>query len=344
MAHIPTVDIRQLGDISFDRQLALAQQPNRDYDVDRWLFVPNTYTEYRYILGTRGEKPLICVGINPSTARPGALDPTLKSVERIARNSGFDSFIMFNVYAQRATSPDDMERTCNPELHRENMRAFAYILSRTPDPVVWAAWGTIIEKRDYLWPCLRDMIAWERLPAPGGSPAASALRQDIPIIPCTSGRTPCRSPSTWRDPSYQNVLWTLLAGALVCWAADWAQRTPDALHLLAATAAFAGAFWLLEVCHTDYGGWGMALILLFHLSRGNRLIQLAGLAVFCVASVGGVSIELYALVSLAFIWLYDGRRGYCSRPIQWLCYAFYPVHLLLLWLHARTVDGIWYLT
>ena len=103
MAHIPTVDIRQLGDISFDRQLALAQQPNRDYDVDRWLFVPNTYTEYRYILGTRGEKPLICVGINPSTARPGALDPTLKSVERIARNSGFDSFIMFNVYAQRAT-------------------------------------------------------------------------------------------------------------------------------------------------------------------------------------------------------------------------------------------------
>ena len=43
------------------------------------------------------------------------------------------------------------------------------------------------------------------------------------------------------DPSYQNVLWTLLAGALVCWAADWAQRTPDALHLLAATAAFDGA-------------------------------------------------------------------------------------------------------
>ena len=29
MAHIPTVDIRQLGDIAFDRQLALAQQPNR---------------------------------------------------------------------------------------------------------------------------------------------------------------------------------------------------------------------------------------------------------------------------------------------------------------------------
>lgn len=163
-----------------------------------------------------------------------------------------------------------------------------------------------------------------------------AVLTEVPFDLAFSGRP--------LDPSYQNVLWTLLAGALVCWAADWAQRTPDALHLLAATAAFAGAFWLLEVCHTDYGGWGMALILLFHLSRGNRLIQLAGLAVFCVASVGGVSIELYALVSLVFIWLYDGRRGYCSRPIQWLCYAFYPVHLLLLWLCARTVGGIWYLT
>ena len=80
----------------------------------------------------------------------------------MAWNNGFDSFIMFNVYAQRATSPDDMERTCNPELHRENMRAFAYALSLNPRPVVWAAWGTIIEKRPYLWPCLEDMIALGR--------------------------------------------------------------------------------------------------------------------------------------------------------------------------------------
>ena len=159
MAHIPTVDIRQLGDISFDRQLALARQPNRDYDVDQWLFVPNTYTEYRYILGTRGEKPLICVGINPSTARPGALDPTLKSVERIARNSGFDSFIMFNVYAQRATRPDDMEQTYNPILHAENRKAFRYLISLSPRPAVWAAWGNIIEKRDYLMDCVRDFAA-----------------------------------------------------------------------------------------------------------------------------------------------------------------------------------------
>ena len=26
-------------------------------------------------------------------------------------------------------------------------------------PTVWAAWGTVIEKRDYLWDCLQEMIA-----------------------------------------------------------------------------------------------------------------------------------------------------------------------------------------
>ena len=159
MQHIPTMDIRALGDIRFETQLEKALQPSDEYDADKWLFVPNTYTEYRYILGTRGVKPLICIGINPSTARPGALDPTLKSVERVARNNGFDSFIMFNVYAQRATSPDDMEWELNEDLHRENMAAFDYILSLSENPTVWAAWGTIIEKRDYLWDCLQEMIA-----------------------------------------------------------------------------------------------------------------------------------------------------------------------------------------
>mgnify|MGYP007025192133 CR=1 FL=1 len=43
-----------------------------------------TDREYRYLLGTRGSRPLLCLGVNPSTAVPGDLDNTLKSVERIA--------------------------------------------------------------------------------------------------------------------------------------------------------------------------------------------------------------------------------------------------------------------
>ena len=156
--HIPGCPTADMEILSCADALAAAEAPSPDYDVSRWLYVPNVYTEYRYILATRGRNPLICVGVNPSTAAPGDLDPTLKSVERVALRNGFDSFIMFNVYAQRATRPRDMEREPNLCLHRENMAAFAYALSLSPSPAVWAAWGTVIEQRPYLPRCVMDMV------------------------------------------------------------------------------------------------------------------------------------------------------------------------------------------
>ena len=158
MPHIPSGTTAQLELVTFQQALEAANTPSEEYDIEKWLYAPNFYSEYRYILGTRGENPLICVGINPSTARPDALDNTLKSVERIALGNGFDSFLMFNVYAQRATNPDTMEKSCNFQLHQENLEAFRYVLSLSPHPAVWAAWGAVIEKRKYLPQCLADMI------------------------------------------------------------------------------------------------------------------------------------------------------------------------------------------
>ena len=157
--HIPLCETQSLDILTVADALV---PTNGDYDRDRWLYVPDHYAEYRYLLGTRGENPLICIGINPSTAAPGDLDNTLKSVERIAAGNGFDSFLMFNVYAQRATRPDDMDAVFNEALHRENMTAFRYVLEQVGDrytPSVWAAWGTIIEKRPYLPRCVRDMVS-----------------------------------------------------------------------------------------------------------------------------------------------------------------------------------------
>lgn len=158
--HVPTCESQKLHILSFDE--ALANSGSRgDYDSDKWLYVPDYYADYRYILGTKGSNPLICIGINPSTAAPDDLDNTLKSVARIAEYNGYDSWIMFNVYAQRATNPDDMDKSLNEKLHRENMRAFEYILSNVGEgvsPAIWAAWGTIIEKRDYLRDCVIDMV------------------------------------------------------------------------------------------------------------------------------------------------------------------------------------------
>ncbi len=158
--HIPSGASQTVEVLDFEEALALSGQ-GEAYDRDTWLYVPDFYTEYRYILGTRGVNPLICIGVNPSTAEPGKLDNTLKSVQRIAKGNGYDSFIMFNVYAQRATRPEDMDRERNERLHRENMRAFAWVLSGVGEglrPAVWAAWGAVIEKRPYLPGCVRDMV------------------------------------------------------------------------------------------------------------------------------------------------------------------------------------------
>ena len=162
--HIPQGASQTIHILPFEEALALSGKGD-EYDSHKWLYVPDFYTEYRYILGTRGKNPLICIGVNPSTAAPDDLDNTLKSVARIAEGNGFDSWIMFNVYAQRATRPEDMDRELNQALHRANMAAFEYILQNVAQglrPAVWAAWGTIIEKRPYLPGCVRDMVALGR--------------------------------------------------------------------------------------------------------------------------------------------------------------------------------------
>lgn len=159
--HIPLCETNEMEILSFEDALRSEADGSFEYNREKWLYVPNAYTEYRYILGTRGVNPLVCIGINPSTAKPDDLDNTLKSVERTAKFNGYDSFIMFNVYAQRATNPKDMDWSFNEYLHRENMNAFRYIMSsyeKGRKPAIWAAWGTIIEKRPYLIPCVKDMI------------------------------------------------------------------------------------------------------------------------------------------------------------------------------------------
>ena len=157
--HIPSGASQTVEILDFETALALSGQGDA-YDRAKWIYVPDYYTEFRYILGTRGVNPLICIGVNPSTAEPDKLDNTLKSVQRIAASNGYDSFIMFNVYAQRATRPDDMDRELDERLHRANMDAFRWVLSHAGEaPAVWAAWGAVIEKRPYLPACVRDMVA-----------------------------------------------------------------------------------------------------------------------------------------------------------------------------------------
>lgn len=145
------------------------------------------------------------------------------------------------------------------------------------------------------------------------------------------------------DVYHQNVLWTLLLGALMCWLMDWALKKRAASSFVLTGAVMVAAFCLLELLNTDYGGWGMLLVVMFygvHRAPYGPALKMAaqalGLAVFAVGVMNGrvITIELWALVALLPIWCYNGRRGYSNRAVQYGFYAFYPVHILILSLIA----------
>lgn len=122
-----------------------------------WIYEKNIDNTSRFVLGTFGNKPLVCIGINPSTAVPGKLDNTLKSVERISRANGFDSWIALNVYPQRATNPDDLHKNIDYDLQKENLIHIKNIL-KLNRPAIWAAWGVAITSRHYLMSCLYEIV------------------------------------------------------------------------------------------------------------------------------------------------------------------------------------------
>ena len=65
---------------------------------------------------------------------------------------------MFNVSPQRATDPNDMDAQPDPALAEENLVWLEAMMAQTR-PVMWAAWGTLIEKRPYLPGMMRRMVA-----------------------------------------------------------------------------------------------------------------------------------------------------------------------------------------
>ena len=69
----------ELKILSFQDAMVM-QSERKKYDRTKWIYIPDFYTEYRYILGTVGNNPLVTIGINPSTAEPEKMDNTINSV------------------------------------------------------------------------------------------------------------------------------------------------------------------------------------------------------------------------------------------------------------------------
>ena len=86
--------------------------------------------------------------------------------------------------------------------------------------------------------------------------------------------------------------------------------------------------YLADLLRTDYAGAGVLTIAVMYAFRRNRLgAMAAGCTVLTLMSAN----ELPAFLALIPIALYNGSRG---LRMKYFFYAFYPVHLLLLYLMA----------
>lgn len=120
------------------------------FGENNWLYENNADNSARFVLGEKGNNPLICIGVNPSTAEPGKLDPTLRNVKAWSKRLGYDGWIMLNLYPQRATNPNDLHEGYNCPMVEDNLNCWYKTLRQNKGAVIWAAWGTLIEKRFYL--------------------------------------------------------------------------------------------------------------------------------------------------------------------------------------------------
>lgn len=150
-----------------------------------------------------------------------------------------------------------------------------------------------------------------------------ALLSEIPFDLAFRGKL------TWE---YQNVMLTLFLGFLTV---EIIQRTEfDIVKLLAVSGGFALAEW----ANTDYGGFGVLLVVLFSQTRGKLWFQTIMVAMFSwminslkIPVLGIlVPIEMFAIFAMIPIALYSGGKVTSNRAVQWGFYLFYPVHLIIL--------------
>ncbi len=108
---------------------------------------PHGDAEKRFVLGKIGNKNLLCVGLNPSTADENRLDPTSRNIEAIAQKHGYDGWLLVNLYPQRALHPSDLVSEKNEELFWQNLRLIDGLIIKKQFviPQMLLAWGNNID-------------------------------------------------------------------------------------------------------------------------------------------------------------------------------------------------------
>lgn len=153
---------------------------------------------------------------------------------------------------------------------------------------------------------------------------------------------------SWFYPYHQNVMFTLLFGLLAIMLIDKAKKNKDAKTIAKSAALVALLCIASFIGFVDYGFWGFLTVVMFYLFRDFPfawVLQLIAMLLFNLILFEGqtIPVELFgksfefatqgfAVFALIPIWLYGGKKGKSNKIMQYGFYAFYPIHMLLIYL------------
>lgn len=147
-------------------------------------------------------------------------------------------------------------------------------------------------------------------------------------------------------PIHQNVLWSFLISlGLVHWNEKAKNKNWVRMAVGCITVVFGYLIGLITM--VDFHHAGILTVLVFYFFRQRKWWSYIGqficLWYINAEMLGGFAYEIHlgsetffftrqslALLSLIPIWLYHGKQGYHNKAVQYIYYAFYPIHLLIL--------------
>ena len=96
---------------------------------------------------------------------------------------------------------------------------------------------------------------------------------------------------------------------------------------------------LADVLNFDYGFFGIAIIFIFYAFKNNKVLMCIFYALACIIHYAVIILTngyhylyvllcIFTILPIVFILLYNGKQG---KKIKYFLYAFYPVHLLIIY-------------
>ena len=142
-------------------------------------------------------------------------------------------------------------------------------------------------------------------------------------------------------PFHQNVLWTFVISLLTLKYLNF----DNTKNIFKSILIIILAIIIATITMCDYFGTGVMMVVGFYIFRKSKLLQLLMMIYVNMILLQGYSYPIdiagytyyfpqqgFALLSLIFIWLYNGKQGYHAKWFKIFCYAFYPLHMLILYI------------